>query len=94
MEYGGHRNRTEDDVRSCIPPKRAQWHVRRRSKDPERPEAESGVQIALRSGGKVQPVLPKVPDQSTPVYLSPVVVMLITRTWMEIWRLGTSMDLR
>jgi hypothetical protein len=35
-----------------------------------------------------------VDEQSTPRFLLPVVVMLITRTWTEICRLGTSMDRR
>src|SRR5690349_684236 len=57
-----------------------------------KPNAASRLLCALAE--RVNPSLPKVDDQSTPVNLSPFIVMLMTRTWMEIWRLGTSMDFR
>src|ERR1700720_4763474 len=57
-----------------------------------KPNVESRLLCAAAE--RLNPFLPKVDDQSTPVNLSPLVVMLMTRTWMEIWRLGTSTDRR
>ena len=65
-----------------------------RRKGPERHQPNAASRLVCTVPERLNPFCPKVFDQSTPRFLLPVFVMLITRTWTEIWRLGTSMDLR
>ncbi len=59
MEHSGYRDRAENNVGSSTRQSRRGGCRRWRRKLPERSEAERGVQIALRGGGKGQSVCPQ-----------------------------------
>src|SRR5690349_684235 len=56
MEHSGHRDWAKNDVGSSTRGYNLSAFVRLRRKRPERPEAERGIQIALRARGKGQPI--------------------------------------